>query len=146
MLNTKVYVINVPDVVVAVRRNSKNLLFSPILPGMIPRFFGVDKDIIHSTAKTMQDEGGEWINAHPLYMANYVQLLPGPNLDIIIRKMQTALSPLMDQLREQTKSDEDAVIGLYAWIKNSSGLASTDAFYGQENPFKLQPKLINALW
>ena len=146
MLNTKIYVINEPDLVVAVRRNSKNLLFTPVLPGMIPRFFDVDKDVIYSTAKNMQDEGGDWINAHPLYMSNYVQLVAGPNLDIIIRKMQTALTPLMDQLQKQTKGDEDAVIGLYAWIKKSSGLASADAFYGQENPFKLQPELIDAVW
>lgn len=146
MLNIKMYVINAPDLVVAVQRNSKNLLFSPIMAGILPRLFDVDKDVVSLTAKSMRDEDGGWINTHPLNMPNYVQLLPGPNLDIVIRKMQTALNPLMDQLREQTKGDEDAVIGLYAWIKKSSVLASTDAIYGRENPYKLQPELIDAFW
>lgn len=140
------YIINAPDLIAAVQRNSKNLLFSPIVPGMIPRFFDVDRDVISSTAKNLRDGDGEWINAHPLHMANSVQLPPGRNLDSIIRKMQAALNPLMDQLQGQTKGDEDAVIGLFAWIKKSSGLASTDAIYGQENPFRLQPELIDAFW
>ena len=145
MLNVKMYIINAPDLVVAVQRSSKNILFSPIVAGMIPRFFDVDKDVTSLTAKNMQDENGEWMNTHLMNKA-YVHLLPGPNLDIIIRKMQVALNQLMDQLREQTKGDEDVVVGLFAWIKKSSGLASTDAIYGRENPFKLQPELFEAFW
>lgn len=146
MLNLKMYVVNAPDLVVAAQRNAKNLLFSPILAGMIPRLFDVDRDVVALTAKNMQDEDGEWINTHPMNMANYVHLLPGPNLDVTIRKMQAALSLLMDQLEEQAEGDEEAVVGLYAWVKRSFGLASTDAIYGRENPFRLQPELIDAFW
>lgn len=145
MLNVKMYIINAPELIVAVQRNSKNLLLSPIVAGMTPRFLDVDKDVKSLAAKNMQDENGEWMNTHPLNMP-FVQLLPGPNLDEIIRKMQTTLNQLMDQLGEQTKSDEDAVVGLFAWIKKSSGLASTDAIYGRKNPFKLQPELIDTFW
>ena len=140
------YVITAPDLVVAVQRNSKNLLFSPLLGRMIPRFFDVDKAVASLTTKNMRDENGEWANTHTMNMANYIHLLPGPNLDSMIRKMQMALNPLMDQLQEQTRCDGDTTIGLYAWIKKSFGLASTGAIYGRENPYKLQPELIDTFW
>lgn len=146
MLNVKTYVVNEPDLVVAVQRNSKNLLFSPLLARMIPRLFDVDKDITSLTTKHMQDEDGEWINTHAMNTANYVNLVPGPNLDSMIRRMQKALNPFMDQLQKQAEGDEDTIVGLYAWVKESFGLATTQAFYGRENPFKLQPELIDSIW
>lgn len=146
MLNVKTYVINAPDLVVAVQRNSKNLLFSPILAAALPRLFDVDKDVTSLSVKNMRDVDGEWTNIHPLNMANYVHLLPGPNLDSMIWKMQMTLNPLMNQLQEQTKGDEATVVGMYAWIKKSFGLATTEAIYGRENPFKLQPGLLDNFW
>lgn len=146
MLNVKIYVINAPELVAAAQRNSKNLLFSPLLGRVVPGLFGVDKDAASLTRKNMQDENGEWLNTHPMNMANYVNLQPGPNLDATTRKMQRNLNPIMDQLSSQSQGDEDTTIGLYAWVKNSFCLATTEAIYGRENPYKLQPELIDSFW
>lgn len=146
MLSVKTYVVTAPDLVVAIQRNSKNLLFSPLVAAIIPRLHGYDKDVTSTITKNMKDENGEWANTHPMNMASYVHLLPGPNLNSMIRNMQKTLNPLMDQLQEQTKSDEEIVIGLFAWIKQSFGLATTEAIYGGENPFKLSPELLDNFW
>jgi hypothetical protein len=146
MLNMKTYVVNSPDLAVAVLRNSKNLLFSPMLAAVIPRLFDVGDDVASVVKKHMRGSDGEWLNTHPINMANSVQVLPGPNLDSMIRKMQQTLNPFMNQLQEQSMSDEDTVIGLFAWTKKHFGLASTEAIYGRENPFKLQSKLLDAFW
>lgn len=146
MLSVKTYVITAPDLVIAVQRNSKNLLFSPLVAAVLPRFFGYTKDVISRITKNMKDENGEWANTHPMNLHNYVHLLPGPKLVAMIGTMQNTLNPLMNQLQQQTKGDEETVIGLFAWIKQSFGLATTEAIYGGENPFKLQPELIKSFW
>ena len=147
LLNVKSYVINDLDSVVAVQRSSKNLLLSPILAGVVPRLFDLDEDVTSLTLKHLQDANGEWAaHTHLMNMATYVQLAPGPQLDSVVRKMQRGLKPVMDQLQEQTRGEEDVFVELYGWIKRVFGLAITEAIYGGENPFKLHPELLDALW
>jgi hypothetical protein len=146
MLKFKMYVVNSPDLVVAVQRNTKTLLAGPIQAAATSRLLDLrDEDTATFTKKT-QDENGQWLNRHLLNTANHVQMLPGPNLDSALRKMQNTLNPLLDQLQARTESDEGAVIGLYAWTRKTMSLATTEAIYGRENPFKLEPELIDAFW
>ncbi len=146
MFKFKTYVVNSPDLVLAVQRNSKTLHVGPIQAAATSRLLDLRDEDIATFTKNVQDENGQWLNRNLLNTPNHVQMMPGPNLDSALRKMQDMLNPFLDHLQARTKSDEDAVIGLYAWTRITMGLATTEAIYGRENPFKLQPELIDAFW
>lgn len=138
--------VNSPDLVIAVQRNAKTLSFSPFVIALVPRFFDVGEDVISILKRNMHGEDGDWGAVYDMHQANYWTVAPGPILDGMVRRFCDSLIHFMDELGTRSRSGDDITVDLFAWTKHSFGRSTTDAAYGPENPYRLQPELENDFW
>ena len=128
------------------QRNAKNLTFNHFVAAVLPRFLDVNHEVMTIATKNLHGDEGDWGLSHDTGKAIHAGLAPGPALDSFIRKMVETLNPFMDDLAQRSRSGEGTIVDLFAWVKNSFGMATTEASYGPENPYKIEPELHQAFW
>ena len=134
------YVVNAPDLVVAVQRNTKTILFNPFVVAMTPRLFGTGPRTNAIVAKEATKEKGAFMA--DIHDGMYEILGPGRELE---RMTQVTLETLNSYFNELS-SDKDAQVDLFGWIRRVFTISSTDAVYGLDNPFRLHSELEDAFW
>ena len=144
MLNQRMYIVNSPELVVAVQRQTKSLTFQPFVAAMLPKLLLVDKDAMEIVKRNMDGDQGDWGLIPDTHKETWPAIAPGPQLDRMIRDMFSTLLPFLDEFvgeREATTFTD-----LYAWARRAFTLAGTDALYGPENPFRWDSELEDAFW
>ena len=142
-LNKKTYVVNSPDLVIAVQRNSKTLAFSPVVAGFTKRYSGVCDATMAKVYDNLNGEAGHWGLVIDTHDATNSALTPGLRLDHLSGIMLHALRPFIDGLGGK-KGEQ--TIDLYSWIRRAVSLSSTRAMYGPQNPFEADPRLVDCFW
>ena len=144
MLNQRMYIVNSPELVVAVQRQTKSLTFQPFVAAMLPKLLLIDKDAMEIVKRNIDGDEGDWGLIPDTHKETWPAIAPGPQLDRMIQNMLSALLPFLDELagvgNATTSTD------LYAWARQAFTLAGTDSLYGPENPFRWDPELENAFW
>lgn len=135
-----------PDLILAVQRNAKNLTFNHFIAAVLPRFLDVNDEVMTIVKKNLHGDEGEWGVSHDIGKAIHTGLAPGPVLDSLTRNMVETLNPFMNDLAERSRGGEGAIIDLFAWVKHSFGMSTTESIYGPENPYKIEPELHEAFW
>ena len=144
MLNQRIYVVNSPELVLEVQRQTKSLSFQPFVAAMLPKLFLVDEDAMTIVKRNMDGEEGQWGLIPDTHRETWPVLAPGPQLDILVESMLTNLLPFLNQIADAEETD--VPIDLYAWVRHAFTLAGTDTLYGPDNPFRLEPGLEDAFW
>ena len=143
MLNQRTYIVNSPELVIAVQRQTKTLSFQPFVATMLPKLFLVDRNAMEIATRNMDGDDGDSGLIPDNHRETWPTLAPGPQLDLMIQSMLSILLTFLDEfdgVGEATTTD------LYAWVRRAFTLAGTETIYGPENPFSLEPHLENAFW
>ena len=142
-LNKRTYVVNSPELVVAVQKNTKTLSFNPFIIAMAPRMFNVGQKDQEIVTLNNDSRDGDWGLVPEIHNGTYSILAPGPELDDMVRTMVEKMNPFLDDLEDKMNGTD---IQLYGWFREAMSVASTEAVYGPENPFTHEPGLIQAFW
>ena len=132
---------NAPDLVVAVQRNTKSILFNPFVVAMCPRLFGTGPKTNSIIAKGMTKEKDAFMaDAHD---EMYAVLAPGTTLQQMTRVTLELLASFFD---DDLAAAGETCIDLFAWIRHVFTVSSTEPVYGPKNPFRHHPELEEAFW
>ena len=144
MLNQRTYIVNSPELVIAVQRNTKTLSFQPFVAAMLPKLFLVDETAMNIVKRNMDADEGNWGLIPDTHKETWPALAPGPQLDLMVQNMLSTLLPFLDELANP--GEATTTTDLYAWVRRAFTLAGTDTLYGPENPFRWEPGLEHAFW
>ncbi|KAL9105199.1 MAG: hypothetical protein Q9187_008767, partial [Circinaria calcarea] len=142
MIGGKTYVVNSPDLVVAVQRNSKTLSFTPFIAQSAKRITLPSKEAWAALMKNLDGKEGDWGLNADTSRGMHAVLAPGKDLDDMNRAMVTSVGASVDKL---CKDEETTTIDLMNWIRHEITMASTNAAYGPKNPFK-DPEVEKGFW
>ncbi|KAF2668891.1 hypothetical protein BT63DRAFT_426144 [Microthyrium microscopicum] len=136
MLLTKTNIVTTLKLMQSVQRNSKTLSFDPLLTSTAERVIGVRGEGL----KILKEKaiGGHGVNAS-MVQAMLPTLL-GDGLDKMNKTMIAFVKLSIDDL-----VNEHEPFDLYAWIRHAVTIASTDAVYGSQNPYR-DPEIEQAFW
>ena len=134
--------VNSPDLVMAVQRNSKTLSFTPFIAHTAQRITLVSKEAWAALMKNLDGKNGDWGLSADTRKGMHAALAPGKDLDTMNREMVKSVSASLDQL---CRDEETTTIDLMTWIRHEITLAGTNAAYGPNNPFK-DPEVEKGFW
>jgi hypothetical protein len=137
LLRQRIYVITDLHLITKIQRHP-TISFDPLVLLAAERLCGASKSLL----QTMHDEtkGGKKTSSslmHESHVLTRSMLRSRANLISMVGDMLDVVSIELDQARTGD---------LYSWIRRTVCLASTDAFYGPHNPFRVDPKLENSFW
>lgn len=144
MLSQKMYIVNSPELVMAVQRQNKTLSFQPFVAAVLPKLFLVDANVMEIVKRNMDGEKGDWGLIPDTHRETWPTLAPGPQLDLMIQNMLSALLPFFDEIAGDGEATTNT--DLYGWVRRAFTLAGTETLYGPENPFRREPGLEDAFW
>lgn len=145
IFTTRIYVVNSPELVLAVQRNVKNISFTPFVVAMLPRLFDVSRQDIDVASRNHDEEDGHWGYMSDVHSSTYFVLGPGVELDTMVRPLLENMMNHFDEL-SGSPGGEAVMIDLFAWVRRTITAASTSAVYGPENPFTCEQGLETAFW
>ena len=128
----------------AVERNQKTIAFFPFVSAVSPRLFDIPRygrtmDIIN---QNINKEDGDWGLVHETSRGMHTVMAPGANLDHMIRNMLGVMESYFNELAAEGES----CLKLFEWVRLKFTIASTEAIYGQSNPFRCQSGLGEDFW
>ena len=144
MLNQRMYIVNSPELVLAVQRQTKSLSFQPFVAAMLPKLLLVDKDAMEIVKRNIDGDEGDWGLIPDTHKETWPAIAPGPQLDRMIQNMFATLLPFLDEFAGEGEATTST--DLYAWARRAFTLAGTDSLYGPENPFRWDSELEDAFW
>ena len=132
------YIVNSTELIPIVQRQHRVLDFAPVEARAAINVMGATaagKEILNF------EREGIGKHAYAIEFANAIHdaVTPGVHLDAMNRLAVERVSQLLDDLA--TKSHQN--IHLYKWVSRVISMATTDAVYGPENPFK-HPGILEA--
>ncbi|KAF2870122.1 cytochrome P450 [Massariosphaeria phaeospora] len=136
----RLYLINSPQLVAAVQRQTKLLTFQAMQDSFARLICELSPTAIAAQDRTTTT----WMNgttqspSHIIYKA----LLPGKHLDDMNRVMVEMLLQRVDSL---VGSGEGYTGGLFEWLKREITVATTEGIYGPGNPYR-DAKVRDAYW
>ena len=143
----RTYVVCSPELVIAAQKDTKNLSFAPFVIAFAPRMFNVGKDDMDIISLNNDGRQGDWGLVPETHNGTYAALAPGQELDWMTRTMLDMMSTSLQALHDNIgKSSEGLEVNLYEWLRAEMSVASTEAVYGPENPFKREAGLVEAFW
>ena len=142
MLNQRTYIVNSPQLVIAVQRHTKSLSFQPFVATMLPKLFLVDEKAMEIVKRNMDADEGDWGLIPDTHRETWPALAPGPQLDLMVQNKLSTLLPFLDEFA--SAGEAITTVDLYAWARRAFTLAGTETLYGPENPFRSQPGLEDA--
>ncbi|KAK1757983.1 25-hydroxycholesterol 7-alpha-hydroxylase [Echria macrotheca] len=132
ILGGKLYVINSPEFAQSAILN-RSLSFEPYVTDFIRRM----TDVGDKAMKIYED---------PAFFSRWLKIvyssLTGPHL---LAVNSAALRVVVNELNELPVAGVD-VPDLFLWARDLISLASTTALFGDKNPWKLDPRLLDAYW
>jgi hypothetical protein len=138
LLGSKAYVVNTPALVNAVQRNHKLISMDPFLTQASSSLAGMHGDDLLRVTETRKGGGGA--NQKVIQAIHNVLLAPA-TMNAMVERMVVNLQSRIDELADSA----DAVTELTSWCRSAISTASTDAVYGDQNPYR-DPKLEQAFW
>ncbi|OGE49293.1 hypothetical protein PENARI_c022G02742 [Penicillium arizonense] len=136
MLFNKVYVIKSPELVSAVRRNHRSMSFEPVFTRTAECAGGIKGPGLQLLRG--KESQGQGLGHHTV--TNMRPTLLGEGLDEMNTKMIECVQQSVQELRSHCRT-----VDLYDWCTLAMTIASTDAIYGPQNPYK-QRKTRDSYW
>lgn len=133
LLGSRMYILNSPDLAVALQRNSKTLSFQAYAAKFAASLCGLSPEAarIVTTTNIHGDEGSAEFGAVFLKIV-HSKLSLGHSLNQLIRTANLGIAASVDKL----DCEKSTRVDLMQWLRHAITLAATDAVYGSANPFK----------
>jgi len=136
MLFNKVYVIQSPKLVSAIRRSQRTMSFEPLVTSTAKCVGGINGPGLELLREKVSK--GKGLGHHTIVALRPTLL--GDGLDQMNKTMVDCLHHSVQELKSH-----DGVLDLYDWCSLVTTIASTDAVYGPLNPYK-QIKARHSYW
>ena len=144
-LTKRIYVVCSLDLVLAVQRDTKKLSLNPFIVNFIPRMFELGEKDMEAVALNHDGDKGDWGYIPESHHRASSALAPGPDMNEMVRTALNTATSFFDDLKMET-GDKDLEVDLYGWTQEFVSLATTQAVYGPENPFRHDPRLVQSFW
>lgn len=112
------------------QRNHKIISFDPLLDVVADRMAGLSPRAL--LACKDEKDGGGGVNRTTMHAMHAA--LMGPELNLIGIKALLNVKHSVDALKDAGPECSD----LFAWCRHAITVATTEAFYGPQNPYKAQ--------
>jgi hypothetical protein len=137
------YVVTKPELIQAVQKQYKKLVFTSIEAEFTARACGTSAETKAILAKNLNGEEGDWGLSMESYQVMRVSLKPGAALDLMNRDMIREVSQFLDA--QEPPAGSPKTFQLRAWIRQVVTMATTAAVFGPKNPYNDQA-LVDAFW
>ncbi|KAK3942882.1 25-hydroxycholesterol 7-alpha-hydroxylase [Diplogelasinospora grovesii] len=136
---TRVYVINATELIPAMQKHWRTLSFAALTAkaGVVVGMSKQSTDIMHKDLTRDDSFSLSWV---PLITPT---MAPGRALDSMNRKSVEVLAADIEKLRSQAQAGTTTV-GLWEWTRKAVLMATTDAVYGPQNPYR--DAAVEAAW
>ena len=133
MLGGRLYIINSPDLVLAVQRNAKVFNSGPFTAKFAAQVFALSEETEAIWLKNVDGEEGDW-GFHSDGMKGIHKALASgkPDLDNLNNAMLRNITGFLGKLGNEAQSE----IPLLNWLRHEMTVATTGAIYGLKNPFR----------
>jgi len=138
----KMYIVNSPELIMSVQRNSKTLQFAPFASQFLVRICGLSSKAVQILRTNIDLREGDWGLYQDSLKAIHAALAPGAGLDHMSRLMLESVSGSLEDLN--TKGTRRR-ISLAQWLRHELTLATSDAVYGPQNPLQ-DREVEDAFW
>ena len=138
IFNTKTYVVNSLDMVVAAQRNTKTLSFNPFLLFSSKRMSQYDQAGMAVVNNNIEGAQGKWGYIPEMLDGVHHTLAPGPALDKMNHAVLNKLCPAINGVQGGDTFE------LQAWIRELFSVCSLESIYGPD--WISTPELIQAFW
>ncbi|ETS83164.1 hypothetical protein PFICI_05040 [Pestalotiopsis fici W106-1] len=127
---SRLYVINDTSLIPVVQRQFRTLSISPLLVRVFSHFMGVSPSALEIVGRDPIEDHGF---VHQMTIETSKGLAPGPNLDDLNAR---AVSILDASLAALSAKNAATTVKLFEWASLEIMMATTNAIYGHQNPFK----------
>lgn len=129
MPGARIYVVNSTSLIPIIQRQFRTVAFTPFAARAFKYAMGGSKAANDIMALDMTEDHGYLMSFDT---AIHPAVSPGPALDAMNRASIQAVAASLDKLRRQSPT----TIDMFKWIKHEVLLATTDAVYGPQNPYR----------
>ena len=131
------YIVNSPDLAVAVQRNSKTLSFMAYGVKLAARVCGLSSQATDILANNVSGEKGPGGFSATFTGVVHSKLALGPALRQLTRATLPALAASVDELAAKcAAAPSPEPMALTEWLRHTVTIAATDAVYGPGNPLR----------
>lgn len=139
----RTYVINSPDLVVAVQRNPKLLMPEPFTAKYASKAFALSKEAETIWLENIDLAKGDWgLNYDAVKAIRHALTLGSKDLDQIT---QVTLHSMTVSFKKLTSGEAVNKVRLMEWLRSELMTAATSAIYGPMNPFQ-EKEVQNGFW
>jgi hypothetical protein len=137
MLSGKVYVVNTPELVSIIQRNSKTLSPYPFIVAYLQPLLGLDDSTLAIIQYNMYSRDSY---AHEVHSMHQQTISPGATLNQMQNRAFEELAGLLNKVHKPV------TMSIYSWVKDIFMEFNTSAVWGLENPFTVDPTFATAFW
>jgi cytochrome P450 len=147
--NSRMYIVTDPGLAAVVQRSSRALSFTPVIPEVTERIFGLDKATKAIASKNL-DPGPHEIKGFlaEIQEMTYAWLGPGEYLGQLTLDAVRDLKNEVENCRNLINSSADGTdtVNLLSWIQRLVTISTAKYLYGPDNPIARDPNLVEAFW
>ncbi|KAI4198859.1 MAG: hypothetical protein LQ350_005008 [Teloschistes chrysophthalmus] len=143
MPGSKIYIVNSVDLVASVQRLHRQLAFRPIEAKFASRLCASSKEANGILMANLGGEEGDRGHSDEVYKLMHPALAPGTGLDGLNNAAVQDIVEALDRLSPQDNGPKK--IRLVRWLRHEITMATTNAVYGEHNPFK-SAEVEEAFW
>ncbi|KAH7114327.1 cytochrome P450 [Dendryphion nanum] len=127
----RIYVLNKLSLITAAQKQHHVLSFGPIMGQAIGKIAGTSNAANENMTKDVLTDNGFLLGFNKTI---YPTMAPGPSLDALTRRAASTFVDLIDRLKENDATSYQ--VSLSAWTRSTILRGTTDAVYGDANPFR----------
>ncbi|KAL8763459.1 MAG: hypothetical protein Q9184_000767, partial [Pyrenodesmia sp. 2 TL-2023] len=143
MPTTNIYIVNSLDLVSSVQRLHEQLSFRPFEAKFASRLCASSKEANDILEASLDRKHGDQAYSHEMYKLMHPALAPGAGLDGLNHAASQDIAKALERLR--APGDRSKRIRLAEWSRHEITMATTNAVYGNQNPFR-SPEVEKAFW
>lgn len=136
------YIVTTPELIQKIQKQPKILAFPPIEAKFSLQVCAPSKKAHEIVMRNVNGDEGDWGLSMDSYASMRAALTPGPELDEMNRVMIQNVAASLDDLSTTGKPVKK---GLARWLRSAITIATTNAVYGPQNPYKDQ-SVQDAFW
>ncbi len=123
------YVINAVELIPVLQRQWRAISFTPILAASGPSVMGMSNEASKILHRNMQSDHNYVVGFAPTIS---LAMGPGPSLDLMNKRAVEVMVAGMREFRQKGPT----VINFWDWTRHEILMATTDAIYGPQNPYR----------
>ena len=142
MLNSQVYVVNSPELVLAVQRHPKTVSFWFIEAKFTGILSGMSRGACEKLLEHIEGTPGTQSLLLEGMKATHTAMMPGKELDVMIKTAVLALHSSLEKFKTNSKASR---VNLWDWVQYEMTIVTTESVYGPMNPYR-DPKVVSSFW